>query len=60
MSDTPNPNFTFCEVRIISLIKQGLSNKEIANELSIEVTAVKTYKILLKSYLGRIALQSLN
>ncbi|RVU25712.1 hypothetical protein EOJ36_04660 [Sandaracinomonas limnophila] len=59
MSDTPNLNFTFCEVRIISLIKQGLSNKEIANELSIEVMAVKFHKILLKSYLGRIALQSL-
>ena len=60
MSDTTNPNFTFCEVRILSLIKQGLSNKEIANELSIEVTTVKTRKILLKSYLSRIALQSLN
>ena len=43
MSD-PNPSFTFCEVRIISLIKQGLSNMEIANELSIEVTTVKTHR----------------
>jgi len=44
MSDIPNLNFTFCEIRIISLIKQGLSNKEIANELSIEVNTVKTQR----------------
>jgi DNA-binding NarL/FixJ family response regulator len=36
--------FTFREIRIINLAKEGFSNKEIANQLQIETSTVKCHR----------------
>jgi DNA-binding NarL/FixJ family response regulator len=36
--------FTFQEVRIILLIKQGMSNQQIAEQLHVAVSTVKTHR----------------
>jgi len=37
-------HFTFREIRIINLAKEGFSNKEIANQLQIEMSTVKCHR----------------
>jgi two-component system nitrate/nitrite response regulator NarL len=40
----PTPQFSIREIRIINLAKDCLTNKEIADQLQIEVTTVKTHR----------------
>lgn len=42
-SNPENPPFTFQEVKVILLIKQGLSTKEIAIQLHVAETTIKTH-----------------
>lgn len=46
--------FTFQEVRIILLIKQGMSNQQIAEQLHVAVSTVKTHR---KNILKKIGLK---
>lgn len=43
-SNLENPTFTFQEVKVILLIKQGLSSKEIAIQLHVAETTIKTHR----------------
>lgn len=50
----PSFHFTFQEVNIIALIKQGNSNQQISEELHISVSTVKTHR---KNILKKIGLK---
>ncbi len=50
----PSTHLTFQEIKVIALIKQGHSNQEIAEQLHIAVSTVKTHR---KNILKKIGLK---
>ena len=50
--NTPTPQFSIREIRVINLVKECLTNKEIADLLQIEVSTVKCHRRNIMKKLG--------
>jgi DNA-binding NarL/FixJ family response regulator len=50
--NTPIPQFSIREIRVINLAKECLSNKEIAERLNIKVSTVKSHRRNVMKKLG--------
>ena len=50
--NTPTPQFSIREIRVINLAKRCLTNKEIAEQLQIKVSTVKSHRRRVMKKLG--------
>ena len=50
--NTPAPQFSIREIRVINLAKRCLTNKEIAEQLQIKVSTVKSHRRNVMKKLG--------